>query len=229
MGMRVRRRVLTAAAITMVAAIAATGCGSPQEAATAPGGDTTPYKVGLVYSQSGALATLRQAVRRGLQGRPRLRHQRHQQGRRATRSRSPRPTTPATRPRRSPRPRTSSARATRSSPAPRRPASRCRSPRSPRRTRCCSSPARPRPTALTGVNSYTFRSGRQSYQDVLTAKSFIGDPAGKKVLVFAQDTAFGQANVARRQGRHRRRRRHRHGRPGAGRRPPSSPRSPSRR
>ena len=50
--------------------------------------------------------------------------------------------------------------------------------------------------ALTGVNKYTFRSGRQSYQDVLTAESFLGDPKGKKVTVFAQDSAFGQANVA---------------------------------
>jgi branched-chain amino acid transport system substrate-binding protein len=50
--------------------------------------------------------------------------------------------------------------------------------------------------AITGINHYTFRSGRQTYQDILTAQSFIGDPAGKKVLVFAQDTAFGQANVA---------------------------------
>ncbi len=49
---------------------------------------------------------------------------------------------------------------------------------------------------VTGINKYTFRSGRQSYQDVLTAKSFIGDAAGKKVLVFAQDSAFGQANDA---------------------------------
>ena len=38
--------------------------------------------------------------------------------------------------------------------------------------------------------------GRQSYQDVLTAKSFIGDAAGKKVVVFAQDSAFGKANEA---------------------------------
>jgi branched-chain amino acid transport system substrate-binding protein len=50
--------------------------------------------------------------------------------------------------------------------------------------------------AITGINHYTFRSGRQTYQDILTAQSFIGDPSGKKVLVFAQDTAFGQANVA---------------------------------
>lgn len=50
--------------------------------------------------------------------------------------------------------------------------------------------------AVTGINRYTFRSGRQTYQDVLAAKSFIGDERGKKVIVFAQDYAFGQANVA---------------------------------
>ncbi len=50
--------------------------------------------------------------------------------------------------------------------------------------------------AVTGANKYTFRSGRQTWQDVETAKSAIGDPKGKKVVVFAQDYAFGQANVA---------------------------------
>jgi branched-chain amino acid transport system substrate-binding protein len=50
--------------------------------------------------------------------------------------------------------------------------------------------------ALTGINDNTFRSGRQTYQDILTAQSFIGDPKGKQVLVVAQDSAFGQANVA---------------------------------
>jgi len=49
---------------------------------------------------------------------------------------------------------------------------------------------------ITGVNDYTFRSGRQSFQDVATAGTFIGDPAGKSILVFGQDTAFGQGNVA---------------------------------
>jgi branched-chain amino acid transport system substrate-binding protein len=49
--------------------------------------------------------------------------------------------------------------------------------------------------AVTGVNKYTFRSGRQSFQDVLAAKSFMADAAGKKVVVFAQDSAFGKANV----------------------------------
>ena len=49
--------------------------------------------------------------------------------------------------------------------------------------------------ALTGINGNTFRSGRQSYQDVATAASLIeGD--GGTVLVFAQDTEFGAANVA---------------------------------
>ena len=51
--------------------------------------------------------------------------------------------------------------------------------------------------AITGLNRYTFRSGRQTYQDVADG----GDlPAarrpGKKVLVFAQDSAFGQGNFA---------------------------------
>jgi len=50
--------------------------------------------------------------------------------------------------------------------------------------------------AITGKNKYTFRSGRQSIQDVFTAKAMIGDVTGKKVLVFAQDTAFGTGNVA---------------------------------
>ncbi|KRC58445.1 amino acid ABC transporter substrate-binding protein [Agromyces sp. Root81] len=50
--------------------------------------------------------------------------------------------------------------------------------------------------AITGVNEYTFRSGRQTYQDVATAGTFIGDPAGQKVVVFAQDNAFGQGNLA---------------------------------
>jgi branched-chain amino acid transport system substrate-binding protein len=50
--------------------------------------------------------------------------------------------------------------------------------------------------AVTGANKYTFRSGRQTYQDILTAASFIGDAKGKTVTVFAQDSAFGQANAA---------------------------------
>ncbi|MFB7559756.1 substrate-binding domain-containing protein [Streptomyces brevispora] len=50
--------------------------------------------------------------------------------------------------------------------------------------------------AVTGINDYTFRSGRQSYQDILTAGAMLGDAKGKKVTVLAQDSTFGQANVA---------------------------------
>ncbi len=50
--------------------------------------------------------------------------------------------------------------------------------------------------AITGANKYTFRSGRQTYQDVATAGTMIGDVKGKKVVVLAQDSAFGKANVA---------------------------------
>jgi branched-chain amino acid transport system substrate-binding protein len=49
--------------------------------------------------------------------------------------------------------------------------------------------------ALTGDNKYTFRSGRQTYQDVATSAQLVGNIHGKSVLVVAQDFAFGQANV----------------------------------
>jgi branched-chain amino acid transport system substrate-binding protein len=50
--------------------------------------------------------------------------------------------------------------------------------------------------AVTGMNRYTFRSGRQSLQDVLAVKEILGKGVGKKITVFAQDSAFGQGNVA---------------------------------
>lgn len=49
--------------------------------------------------------------------------------------------------------------------------------------------------AITGVNEYTFRSGRQSLQDVATAGAMLQDEGGK-VLVLAQDNAFGQGNLS---------------------------------
>jgi branched-chain amino acid transport system substrate-binding protein len=49
--------------------------------------------------------------------------------------------------------------------------------------------------AITGVNKHTFRSGRQTTQDVLAANSFL-QGAGRRVVVFAQDSAFGQGNYA---------------------------------
>lgn len=50
--------------------------------------------------------------------------------------------------------------------------------------------------AITGAGRYTFRSGRQTWQDIRTAAASVGDVSGRKVTVFAQDSAFGQANVA---------------------------------
>ncbi len=47
--------------------------------------------------------------------------------------------------------------------------------------------------AITGINKYTFRSGRQTYQDVKTSATFLRG-AGRKVVVFAQDSAFGAGN-----------------------------------
>jgi branched-chain amino acid transport system substrate-binding protein len=49
--------------------------------------------------------------------------------------------------------------------------------------------------AITGINKYTFRSGRQTYQDVKTAATFLRG-VGRKVTVFAQDSAFGVGNYA---------------------------------
>jgi branched-chain amino acid transport system substrate-binding protein len=49
--------------------------------------------------------------------------------------------------------------------------------------------------AITGINKYTFRSGRQTYQDVKTSATFLRG-AGRKVVVFAQDSAFGAGNYA---------------------------------
>ncbi|MFY7065082.1 substrate-binding domain-containing protein [Nocardiopsis changdeensis] len=49
--------------------------------------------------------------------------------------------------------------------------------------------------AVTGINANTFRSGRQTYQDILAAGSFMDDAEGSKVVVFAQQGTFGQANV----------------------------------
>ena len=50
--------------------------------------------------------------------------------------------------------------------------------------------------AITGANRYTFRSGRQSLQDVLAVREILGRNTGRRIVVFAQDSAFGQGNVA---------------------------------
>ena len=49
--------------------------------------------------------------------------------------------------------------------------------------------------AITGLNHNTFRAGRQTLQDVIDAANiFPPKSTGKKVVVFAEDTAFGQGN-----------------------------------
>jgi branched-chain amino acid transport system substrate-binding protein len=51
--------------------------------------------------------------------------------------------------------------------------------------------------AVTGLNRNTFRAGRQTLQDVLDAANiFPPKSTGKKIVVFAEDTAFGQGNYA---------------------------------
>jgi branched-chain amino acid transport system substrate-binding protein len=47
--------------------------------------------------------------------------------------------------------------------------------------------------AITGLNRYTFRSGRQTLQDVYDAATFLNG-SGKKVVVFDQDSVFGHGN-----------------------------------
>jgi branched-chain amino acid transport system substrate-binding protein len=50
---------------------------------------------------------------------------------------------------------------------------------------------------ITGLNRHTFRAGRQSYQDVQTAAGILPPKSvGKKIVVFAEDTAFGASNFA---------------------------------
>lgn len=49
--------------------------------------------------------------------------------------------------------------------------------------------------AITGVNKFTFRSGRQTLQDVETVGSFLKG-SGRKVVVLDQDSVFGHGNYA---------------------------------
>jgi branched-chain amino acid transport system substrate-binding protein len=49
---------------------------------------------------------------------------------------------------------------------------------------------------ITGLNRNTFRAGRQTLQDVEDAAGIFPPKTQKKVVVFAEDTAFGAGNVA---------------------------------
>ncbi|MEV4496625.1 substrate-binding domain-containing protein [Micromonospora arborensis] len=195
MTVRTTRRVFLSAATMMAAALAATACGSPQDTATGGGDSAAPVKVGLVYSQSGALASYGKQYIEGFKAG--LDFATKGTGKVGDRKVELTEVDDAGDPAKAVSAAkdligkgtkiiagsTASGVALQVAPI-----------AAQNKVLFISGPAAT--DAVTGANKYTFRSGRQSYQDVVTAKSFIGDPAGKKVVVFAQDGAFGDANEA---------------------------------
>ncbi|NES12526.1 MULTISPECIES: substrate-binding domain-containing protein [Micromonospora] len=194
MTIRHTRRVFLSAATVMAAALAATACGSPQDTASG-GGDAAPVKVGLVYAQSGPLASYGKEYIEGL--RAGLDYATKGTGKVGNRKIEITEVDDAGDPAKAVSAAkdligkgykiiggsSSSGVALQVAPI-----------AAQNKVLFISGPAAT--DAITGVNKYTFRSGRQSYQDVVTAKSFIGDAKGKKVVVFAQEGAFGDANEA---------------------------------
>ncbi|MFF0171945.1 substrate-binding domain-containing protein [Micromonospora profundi] len=195
MTVRTTRRVFLSAATMMAAALAATACGSPQDTATGGGDSAAPVKVGLVYSQSGALASYGKQYIEGFKAG--LDFATQGTGKVGDRTIEVSEVDDAGDPAKAVSAAkdligkgtkiiagsTASGVALQVAPI-----------AAQNKVLFISGPAAT--DAVTGANKYTFRSGRQSYQDVVTAKSFIGDPTGKKVVVFAQDGAFGDANEA---------------------------------
>ncbi|MGW4679156.1 substrate-binding domain-containing protein [Micromonospora taraxaci] len=195
MTVRTTRRVFLSAATMMAAALAATACGSPQDTATGGGDSAAPVKVGLVYSQSGALASYGKQYIEGFKAG--LDFATKGTGKVGDRKIELTEVDDAGDPAKAVSAAkdligkgtkiiagsTASGVALQVAPI-----------AAQNKVLFISGPAAT--DAVTGANKYTFRSGRQSYQDVVTAKSFIGDSAGKKVVVFAQDGAFGDANEA---------------------------------
>ncbi|MGC5290070.1 substrate-binding domain-containing protein [Micromonospora sp. DT231] len=195
MTVRHTRRAFLSAATMMAAALAATACGSPQDTATGGGDNAAPVKVGLVYSQSGALASYGKQYIEGFKAG--LDFATKGTGKVGDRKIELTEVDDAGDPAKAVSAAkdligkgtkiiagsTASGVALQVAPI-----------AAQNKVMFISGPAAT--DAVTGANKYTFRSGRQSYQDVVTAKSFIGDPTGKKVVVFAQDGAFGDANEA---------------------------------
>ncbi|MET7751032.1 substrate-binding domain-containing protein [Micromonospora sp. NPDC005367] len=195
MTVRTTRRVFLSAATMMAAALAATACGSPQDTASGGGDSAAPVKVGLVYSQSGALASYGKQYIEGFKaGLDYATKGTDMVGDRAIEvtevddAGDPAKAVSAAKDLIGKGTKiiagsTASGVALQVAPI-----------AAQNKVLFISGPAAT--DAVTGANKYTFRSGRQSYQDVVTARSFIGDPTGKKVVVFAQDGAFGDANEA---------------------------------
>jgi branched-chain amino acid transport system substrate-binding protein len=194
-GSTTSRRALLAGSLLTVAALAAAGCGSPKPAATAKSGSSAPVNVGIVYSQSGPLASYGQQYAEGFKaGLAYATKGTNKIGNRpvnvtyADDAGDPVKAVAAAKDLVGKGYKilagsTASGVSLQVAPI-----------AAQNKVLFVSGPAAS--DAITGVNRYTFRSGRQSYQDVLTAKSFIGAPSGKKVVVFAQDSAFGKSNVA---------------------------------
>jgi branched-chain amino acid transport system substrate-binding protein len=195
MTVRHTRRAFLSAATMMAAALAATACGSPQDTASGGGDSAAPVKVGLVYSQSGALASYGKQYIEGFKAG--LDYATKGTGKVGDRKIELTEADDAGDPAKAVSAAkdligkgskiiagsTASGVALQVAPI-----------AAQNKVLFISGPAAT--DAVTGANKYTFRSGRQSYQDVVTAKSFIGDATGKKVVVFAQDGAFGDANEA---------------------------------
>ncbi|WP_422773056.1 substrate-binding domain-containing protein [Plantactinospora sp. WMMC1484] len=195
MTVRTTRRVVVAAATLLAGALAATACGSPQDTADGGGDSAAPVKVGLVYSQSGALASYGKQYIEGF--RAGLAYATDGTNKIGDRTVEVTEVDDAGDPAKAVSAAkdligkghkilagsTASGVALQVAPI-----------AAQNKVLFISGPAAT--DGVTGVNRYTFRSGRQSYQDVMTAKSFIGDAAGKKVVVFAQDSAFGKSNEA---------------------------------
>ncbi|WP_018787666.1 substrate-binding domain-containing protein [Micromonospora sp. CNB394] len=194
MTIRHTRRVFLTAATSVAVALAATACGSPQDTASG-GGDAAPVKVGLVYSQSGPLASYGKQYIEGFKAG--LDFATEGTGKVGDRTIELTEADDAGDPAKAVSAAkdmigkgtkiiagsTSSGVALQVAPI-----------AAQNKVLFISGPAAT--DAVTGANKYTFRSGRQSWQDVVTARSFIGDAADKKVVVFAQDGAFGDANEA---------------------------------
>src|SRR4051812_31667520 len=186
-----RRTIL--GAVVAVAAVTAAGCGSPKDAADGGGDASAPLKVGIVYSQSGPLATYGKQYAEGFKAG--LDYATMGTGKIGTRPIEVTWVDDAGDPVKAVSAAkdligkgvkvlggsTASGVALQVAPL-----------AAQNKVLFVSGPAAS--DAITGLNRYTFRSGRQSYQDVLTAKAYLG--SGKKVLVFAPDSAFGTSNVA---------------------------------
>jgi branched-chain amino acid transport system substrate-binding protein len=188
-----RRRALLATPALLALALAA-GCGSPKQAAAPKPGSTAPVNIGIVYSQTGALASYGQQYVEGFKAG--LAYATNGTQKIGDRPLTVTYTDDAGDPAKAVAAAkdligkgykilagsTASGVALQVAPL-----------AAQNKVLFVSGPAAT--DGITGVNRYTFRSGRQSYQDVRTAQSLIGAPAGKKVLVFAQDSAFGKSNL----------------------------------